>query len=187
MTQFVGCCFFFSHFICAFVFDTIQRIISISERPNPLDWTCPVNGKQVQGNVIGYSCYRWEKMSWFWMMKAKKYLGTSQNWIFGCIVWMVLWWNLQNSWQWWCMCIDHMTNQFSVTLIYQNNINVIAFDETLETLFNLANWCVYTGRKLKSNGWMWNEWNFSKKIFLTFVHHHKVGMTIFIDFTNTSQ
>lgn len=36
-----------------------------------------------------------------------------------------------------------MTNQFSVVLVDEDDVNVITFHEALEAIFNFANWCVW--------------------------------------------
>lgn len=51
---------------------------------------------------------------------------------------MVLGRNLQHGRKRRCVRIDNVTNQLGVVLIDENNVDVVAFQEALEAIFNLT-------------------------------------------------
>ena len=69
-------------------------------------------------------------------------LGTSQDGIFSCVIRVILWRDLENSWDWGSMRVDDVTNKFSVVLVDQNDIDVIALQESLEAIFKFADWSI---------------------------------------------
>lgn len=65
-------------------------------------------------------------------------LGAAQNRIFRRIVRMILRRDLKNRWDWRCVRVDDVTNEFSVVLVDQDDVDVVAFQESLEAIFNFA-------------------------------------------------
>lgn len=69
-------------------------------------------------------------------------LSTSQDRVLGGVVRVVFGWDLQNCWDGGGVRINHMTDEFSIVLVDKNDVDVIALQETLEAVFQLADWCV---------------------------------------------
>lgn len=56
---------------------------------------------------------------------------------------MVFGWDLQHSWDGRCVGIDHVTDELCVVLIDQDDVDVVAFQEALEAIFQLADWRIW--------------------------------------------
>lgn len=81
------------------------------------------------------------------------------------------------------MSVNNVTNQFSAVLIDKNNVDIIALNESLEAVFNFTYSCICG---LKKNSFI-DPVDKVKMNFLTFINNHKVCMTIFVDFTNSTE
>lgn len=69
-------------------------------------------------------------------------LGASQNRVLGGVVRVVFGWDLQNGWDRGGVRVNHVTDELSIVLIDENDVDVVALQETLEAVFQLADWCV---------------------------------------------
>lgn len=69
-------------------------------------------------------------------------LSTSQDRVLRGVVRVVFGWDLQNCWDGGGVRVNHVTDEFSVVLIDKNDVDVVALQETLEAVFQLADWCV---------------------------------------------
>ena len=76
------------------------------------------------------------------IVARKHSLGASEDRILCCVVRVILWRDLEHSWDWGSVRIDNVTNKFSVVLVDQNDIDVIAFQETLEAILKFADWSI---------------------------------------------
>lgn len=106
------------------------------------------------------------------------------------------------------MCVNHMSDQFCHILVDQNDVDIIALHKTLETVFYFTYWCVWNVKHVLSYEWyglsciagnerlmisMMKTLRYStaeyKNLFklLTFVNHHEIGVSVLVDFTNTTQ
>lgn len=78
-------------------------------------------------------------------------LCTSQYRILAGIIRMVFGRDLEYSWHGRVVRVNHVTNEFCHILVDQDDVNVIASQEPLETLLDLAHWCVWYLTKCKIN------------------------------------
>lgn len=69
-------------------------------------------------------------------------LSTSQDRVLGGVVRVVFGWDLQNCWDRCGVRVNHVTDELSIVLVDKNDVDVIALQETLEAVFQLADWCV---------------------------------------------
>lgn len=69
-------------------------------------------------------------------------LGTSQDRVLSSVIRVVFGWNLQNGWDWSGVRVNHVTDEFSVVLVDKDDVDVVALQETLEAVFQLADWCI---------------------------------------------
>lgn len=80
-----------------------------------------------------------------------------------------------------------MSNQLSVVLIDEDDIDVVALHETLETVFNLTHGSVWKFAKKKSFFMKFSQIRLDLTVSLTLVDHHEVWMTILVDLTNSTE
>lgn len=100
----------------------------------PQDWTFPA---KKQRSFSDSECHN----------PPFSYLRTSKNRVFRCIVRMILGWNFQHSRNRSCVRINYMPNQLCVVLIDQDNVDIIPFQETFETILDFTHGSIYTWEK----------------------------------------
>lgn len=80
-----------------------------------------------------------------------------------------------------------MTNQFSILLADQNDIDIVALGETLEAVLNFTDWSVWK-RSIRGLASVTRRNPLiTTATFLTFVNNHEIWVTILVDFTNSAQ
>lgn len=98
---------------------------------------------------------------------------------------MIFGWNLQYGRQRRSVRIDHVTNQLGVVLIDENDVDVIALQETLKAILNLADRRIYS--KICGFSSLAISFGHVPNITQTFVDDHEIGVTILVDFANSTQ
>lgn len=88
--------------------------------------------------MLGSLTAAWSKQ----VISREHALSTSQDRVLSGIVRVVFGWDLQNCWNGGGVRVDHVTDELSIVLIDENDVDVVALQETLEAVFQLADWCV---------------------------------------------
>lgn len=75
-------------------------------------------------------------------VQYSKYLSAAKNGVLASIIRVVFGWDLEHSRHGGGVRVDHVPDQLCDVLVDEDDVNVIALDEPLETLLNLAHCCV---------------------------------------------
>lgn len=76
------------------------------------------------------------------IISAEHALGATEDGILGGVIWMILRWDLKNSWERSSVRIDDVTDELGNVLIDKDDVDIVAFQEALEAIFDFANWRV---------------------------------------------
>lgn len=117
------------------------------------------------------------------------YPSTTKDRILAGIVRMILGRDLEHGWQRWSVRVNHMTNQFGVVLVDQNDVDIVTLQETLETILDFTD-----GSVCLIFIFLWNtqlvivcEHAYFVQHVLTLVDDHEIWMTILVDLTDSAQ
>lgn len=79
--------------------------------------------------------------------------------------------------------VNHVTNHLGVVLVDQDDVDVVALQETLEAVLNLADGGVYP-REFEVND---SELNWLVLEKLTLIDDHEVGVTVLVDLADSTE
>lgn len=77
------------------------------------------------------------------VVTAVSYLSATQNRIFAGVIRMVLRRNLKYSWHGGSVWVNDVPDKLGYILVDQDDVDVVALHEPLETVLDLAHWSVW--------------------------------------------